>query len=178
MNAQPSLPSGWFGSEDIKVYRALVSTLPTQGKLIEIGCHYGRSLCSIADIIKAKQLKVYAIDIFEDWEYDGEKWTGPLVLQRFIDNINTFGIYKNVTIIKDRSDYIGYYLPSVNMVFIDGDHSYDQVTKELLQFKNKTRKLCGHDYNQPVSVKNALLRFYKEEDIILFPGSSIWQAPN
>jgi hypothetical protein len=60
-----NLPEGWFSPEDIKEYRRLVSRIPVGGTLCELGVWKGRSLCSVADIIKARDIHVYAVDTFE-----------------------------------------------------------------------------------------------------------------
>ena len=48
------LPDGWFHDGDIKQYRKLVEQVPDNGTIIELGVWKGRSLCSIADLIKKK----------------------------------------------------------------------------------------------------------------------------
>ena len=56
MKEKNKLPDGWFHVGDINKYRYLVNQLPNNAKIIELGVWKGRSLCCIADIIKAKNL--------------------------------------------------------------------------------------------------------------------------
>ena len=59
------LPQGWFHDKDIEMYRMLAEQVPDYGMIIELGVWKGKSLCSIADIIKKKNLIVYAVDTFK-----------------------------------------------------------------------------------------------------------------
>src|SRR6185437_12182924 len=60
-----ALPNGWFYPPDIAAYRDICKTLvPQGGKIAEIGTYRGRSLMSIAEILREKQIKVIAVDTF------------------------------------------------------------------------------------------------------------------
>ena len=37
----------------------------------------------------------------------------------------------------------------IDFVFIDADHSYEAVKKDILAWKDRTGFLCGHDYGHP-----------------------------
>lgn len=62
-----------------------------------------------------------------------------------------------------------------DMIFIDGDHTYEAVKKDYHLWKPKVRPggiLCGHDYHSYVGVKQAIDE--QQDEIILFPDETIW----
>lgn len=140
------LPSGWFYPEDIKVYRKLVSEMPDEGILVELGVWQGRSLCSVADIIKKKNIKVYAVDTFEGTENEGDahKEAKEIDLkQEFEKNLERFGI--KATIFKMTTDEAAKHIPEASLLFIDADHSYEAVKKDIQNYSAKVK--AGHDYS-------------------------------
>ena len=41
---------------------------------------------------------------------------------------------------------------SLDLCFIDADHTYEGVSKDILAYQSKVKKggiFCGHDYDQP-----------------------------
>jgi predicted O-methyltransferase YrrM len=68
------------------------------------------------------------------------------IWEQFVKNVGNF---KNLLPLKMSSlDAIHQFADkSVDMVFIDGDHSYEEVTKDIKAWFPKCRKIiCGHDY--------------------------------
>jgi len=145
------LPQGWFHDKDIEMYRMLAEQVPDYGMIIELGVWKGKSLCSIADIIKKKNLIVYAVDTFKGTTGKKEhKEAEEVDLQKvFTDNLNNFGIkaevYKMTTdeaskIINDKFD----------LIFIDADHTEEAVKKDIENWLPKCKGfIAGHDYEKP-----------------------------
>ena len=143
------LPTGWFHEGDIKLYRSLVELIPDNGSLLELGVWKGRSLCSIADIIIRKNIKVTVVDTFKGSENEPEEHEEAKRIdlkQVFIKNITSFGlkakIYAMTTDeaalkIKDKFD----------LVLIDCDHRFEFVNNDIKNYLPKCKRIiAGHDY--------------------------------
>ena len=150
---------GYFTEFDWLDYEHLVNNLPDNSYLVEVGNYRGRSLASISETIKRKNIKVLAIDIFdkvksdEYVEEDVEK-TKVGMHDDFINTMNEFGLQNNVTV------FVGTSLEGANyckkngiiptMVFLDDDHSYEYVSKEIDAWWPLVKiggVLSGHDYD-------------------------------
>lgn len=148
------LPEGYFSEYDIEDYRRLASQIPENGTMVEIGTFRGRSLCSISDIIKQRKINVIAIDTFEGTPTEVSELNGYYenedILSQFQNNIQRFGISEFVTIYKGDGAEYAKNLPdhSLDLVFIDADHSYEAVKRDIDSWKNKVKFegiLAGHD---------------------------------
>lgn len=147
------LPDGWFFEEDIKAYRFLANQVPDHGTIIELGVWKGRSLCSIADIIKRKQLKVYAVDTFLGTSNEGTVHDEAKIVNIqdiFEENMKNFGLYPKV--FSMTTDEASIKIPNTqkfDLVFIDADHSYEAVTRDINNWIPKCRGIiAGHDYER------------------------------
>jgi len=150
------LPDGYFFEEDIKVYNDLVLKLPDKACLVEIGCCLGRSICSIANHIINKNLKVIVIDTFLGTEHDkisAELYTENRNIKReLIDNLKRFQIDSFVSIIQATSEKAcsTFENESIDFVFIDADHSYPAVLQDIKLWNKKIKIngiIAGHDYH-------------------------------
>jgi hypothetical protein len=53
-----------------------------------------------------------------------------------------------LNVIRNISTEASKEVESADMVFIDGDHSYESVKEDILTWLPKTKKMiCGHDYS-------------------------------
>lgn len=64
-----------------------------------------------------------------------------------------------------------------DLVYIDGDHSYEAVKRDISDFMSRVKPgvgfLAGHDYNSETpGVRKAVLEFFPEERVELFADSS------
>lgn len=160
------LPEGWFYPEDIKEYRRLVSEIPDGGSLCELGCYKGRSLCSVADIIKRKNIKVTVIDIFTGTDNEVKEQDYQ---NEFEENVKRFGL--DVRTIKGYTfDVVKTIDENYDLVFLDADHSYEAVKQDILDWKDKTKVLAGHDYNSHIGVNKAVDELLGNVTI----GGTIW----
>jgi beta-1,4-mannosyl-glycoprotein beta-1,4-N-acetylglucosaminyltransferase len=152
------LPEGYFSTEDIQVYRSLVSNLPDNGSMVEIGVWKGKSLCSIADIIRSKNIKVYAIDTFKGTDNIDEQFLANEAKEHnirviFEENIRRFGIKNNVVIMEMDSIEAAKCIklkpePFIDFIFIDGDHMYENVKNDInawMPLMKDGKALAGHD---------------------------------
>jgi beta-1,4-mannosyl-glycoprotein beta-1,4-N-acetylglucosaminyltransferase len=151
------LPEGWFTDVDINTYRGMYESLPDHAAVIELGTWKGRSLCSVADIIQRKGIRVTAIDTFEGTDSTPEE-NATLVLEAkkvniqdiFEENLRAFGIRGYVTVIKGSSadTHTMFVDKTFDLLFLDADHSYDAVFNDIRNWYWKVKPhgiFAGHD---------------------------------
>ena len=181
MDTNLELPGGWFPKEDIEEYRRLYKLLPEYAITAEIGVFYGRSICSVADIIKEKNISVHCFDAFGRTErtdlfsrtgrriYFGKFFSMKTI---FMNNISFFGIESACTIHEGISWEMMRHLSNeiFDFIFIDGDHSYNgvfrDITISLLKLKKKG-VIAGDDYNHPPEegLREAVRKIFGENNI-------------
>ena len=168
------LPNGWFSPGDIDFYRYIYRELvPVGGKTAEIGCHRGRSICSVSDIIYDKRISVACIDMWEVWEC-----SNPDDKESFFRNIAKFQIEDCIEAqITHSLDAAGLYGREFDFVFLDGDHSYENVKAEIRAWGSKIKPggyLGGHDFNFYEGVNRAVLECYVNSEVRTRMDGNIW----
>ncbi len=149
---EQQLPDGWFSDSDIATYRKIYESLPDHAIAVEVGVWKGRSICSVADIILRKGIRVLAVDTFEGTESEGdahkEAVNGDIETQ-FRNNVASFGLSKSVTVIKQNSlDAADAFRDErFDFVFIDADHSSEAVRDDIDAWLPMADLLCGHDWS-------------------------------
>lgn len=148
---------GWWSDADAQFIYKIIKDI-NNGKIIEIGCFKGRSTASWIKKVIANNNEIFIIDNF----YGGinpdaeaskiQRKEGNKIKEIFMANMKKLGI--------NRSDY-GLYKSdsieasalfadsSIDMVFIDGDHEYKSVKKDIETYWQKLKIggiLSGHDF--------------------------------
>lgn len=154
--------------------------------LLEIGAYAGESTVYFANFFHT----VITIDPFIS-DYDKNDPTCKYmklenVYDLFLKNIDQ---HSNIIHIKDTSDraidYINKYttnLPPILVVYIDGLHTFDQVLKDIFNYKTLIAKngyLCGHDYHPKAwpGVCDAI-NSYQKPDCVFTDTSWLIRAPD
>lgn len=114
--------------------------------IVEIGSWKGRSTHALLSGCKGT---VYAVDHFlgsvaERDNAHAEAQTGD-VYREFMENVGNF---KNLKVLRmDNAEAVKQFEDnSVDMVFIDGGHTYEEVLDDIKRWLPKTKKIiCGHD---------------------------------
>ncbi len=125
--------------------------------IVEIGCYKGRSTYVLAS---GCQGKVYAVDPLNWkawWDHTGDTYSD---FQENMKEFSNLAVMRMTSAEAAVSDLIP---PMVDMVFIDGDHAYEEALKDLTLWAPRARKLvCGHDlyHNECPGVEQALNEFY------------------
>lgn len=155
---------GWFDFQDI--YDLAIEKFPN-GKFAEIGCWLGKSTAYMGQQLKKANANIefYAIDVWDTRATDQSlqqllKENGGDVYNIFIKNMidcevqNFIKPFKMTSLEACKS--IGD--KSMDFVFIDGSHTYEDVSADLKNWLPKVKTggiLAGHDFWHP-PIKQAL----------------------
>jgi predicted O-methyltransferase YrrM len=159
-----SIP-GWFDFQDLYQSRVTEAHSEEPSTFIEIGTCFGRSACFMGDTIKrsGKPIKFHTIDPFDESKLD-ESVSNHLVYTRECLKkpnismealarlfIRSCGMDDYVNVIKGRSADVAstFYNDSVDFIFIDGSHDYEDVKADIVAWWHKLkalRVLAGHDF--------------------------------
>jgi len=132
---------GWFAEEEadlliasVRKSASLESECSEDLSVVEVGSYCGKSTVVLGTTIKylgKKNLKLYAIDPHEDYEFGGFLKTYPILKE----NIRASNIDEYVEIVKSKSTDVQWCRP-ITFLFIDGLHDYDSVKSDFLHFKD------------------------------------------
>jgi predicted O-methyltransferase YrrM len=107
---------------------------------VEIGSARGRSACYIGMALKENGLgRLYAIDphTVTDWN-DSESVNSFETMKR---NLDIVGVSDRVEILRDRSEVVATgWSREIDMIFIDGDHTYEGVRRDWELFAPHIRE--------------------------------------
>jgi hypothetical protein len=164
-----SIP-GWVRSVELSWLYLIASTM---NSIVEIGSWRGRSTDAL---LSGCAGTVWAIDHFKGSKNERndlhQEATEKDISKIFLENV---GHYKNLKLLKmDSLEAVKRFEDkSVDMVFIDGAHTYREVKSDIKAWLPKTKKLiCGHDYDGK-GVKRAVDEIF--DDVNIF--DSIWIKP-
>lgn len=164
----------------------LLSTM--RGDLIgcEIGVAHGFNVVYFLDTLPTLK-KIYAIDPFILYDTDGSNQGTPGIFlsqnnannikNMFIKNIKPYGTRVEF-IHASSTDVFDQILDnSLDYIFIDGEHSYESVTRDLENYSQKVKQggiVSGHDFSWP-GVQNAVFKFIADSGIDLkFCNNDVW----
>ena len=137
---------GWMSNAELEwLYR----TAQNMETIVEIGSWKGRSTHALLSGCKGT---VYAVDHFKG--SNGEAVEHLEAQQHDIYDIflGNVGHFKNLKTLKMSSEQAAkkFKDKSVDMVFIDGEHTYEGVKKDIGMWLPKAKKIIsGHDYYWP-----------------------------
>ena len=130
----------------------------TKGKkevnIVEIGTYNAKTSICIADYLLRMKIipHIYTFDIYSLANSDG--WLAPYSIEKNVDMAKSLGLEKYINFIKiTPGDYakIQSVLSNIyiDVVYIDGDHTYEYAKNDILLAKNLTNSeslICGDDY--------------------------------
>ena len=153
---------------------------------VEIGTFKGQSIMYLAERIKElqKHIKLYTIDIFEYAEQQKDDENGRFIGVSFYDEFlkNIEPLKKYITPIKGNSHIVHdqFKDESIDFLFIDGDHNYDAVMKDLKFWYPKVKNggiISGHDYMWvDARVKRAVDQFFLFTGVYMDTGDSWYKV--
>ncbi len=173
---------GWFTDVEAEVYRSLVGAIRS-GVVVEVGVWKGRSIAAILDVCRANRNRLYAIDMSKPDLRDPGYHEAAVrdISEVFRRNLLLMGHASTVEIIREDSARASacFLDHSVDLVFLDADHSYEAVAKDLRAWIPKVARrgvLCGHDYASRPGVRRAVDEMFGARAAL--PGGSIWVVRN
>jgi hypothetical protein len=151
-------PSNWLPGEGIPTLLQGNQTL----KGIEIGVDYGTT--SVHLLKSMPGLTLYGIDpyiTYNDW-YGSEVSDREHVMSVMTERTKVFN-QRFVHVRKTSDDALNMFEDeSMDLIFIDGLHTYEQVLKDCQNYWTKLKKgglFCGHDFTTIQDVNNAVFYF-------------------
>jgi predicted O-methyltransferase YrrM len=167
--------NNWFSFRDF--YKEMA--LNTDYKVyVELGVWKGHSISYLASNLKNRNVKIYAVDIFEDWDKNKEVLNEvQYITQIYNKNLENAGVRNMITDIKSISWEAAdkFKDGEIDFIFIDADHSYTSVTKDIKAWLPKLKKggiISGHDYFTSLGVKQAVDELLG--DVTTIKKENIW----
>jgi predicted O-methyltransferase YrrM len=155
----------WFNYQEF--YKMIASK--NYDIVVELGVWKGHSVTFLANQIKKLGFngKIYAVDLWGD----SYQWTEPknkklksqvpVLYDIYTEVKKRGGVMDMITDLKGMSWEMAEKFEdgTVDFVFIDADHKYESVVKDIKAWLPKMREggiISGHDYNNPCGVKQAV----------------------
>lgn len=171
---------GYFDWESL--YSQIVSKSENTSHFVEIGCFKGKSSAYLATEINnsGKNIKLDCIDLWDDL-YDDKSGTLKStkvqcnLYETFLSNIEPVKHIINPIRCDSHTSSNFFKNESLDFVYIDANHFYDYVKKDIELWYPKIKKggiLAGHDFinNNNCQVKQAVEEFCKNNNLIVKPG--------
>ncbi len=156
---------GWFGGEEARILQKCVMEQQKRSKsdMLEVGSWKGRSSIIIASVL-AEDRRLWMVDHFEG----GPETTAPKpsifntrhkrrekawAFPELLENVVEWKVQNKVIILPLSSEKAASVVDEkFSLVFIDGDHRYEGVSKDCelwLPHLEKGGAIVFHDYNHP-----------------------------
>lgn len=148
---------GWFNMEE--QYRKLLDQVPINGTFVELGCWKGKSTCFLLEEVQKDGLRreIYIVDNFAGSTNTAQEKVvykdvnSSELYHEFRNNIKSMQHLISDIINMDSADAaVGFRNQSVDVIFIDAGHSYENVKADIQAWLPKMKKggiMAGHDYN-------------------------------
>jgi hypothetical protein len=181
---------GWFTFPNL--YSSIVNHYPEGSHFIEIGVWKGKSAAFMATEI-ANSNKNIRFDCIDTWRgseehldpssqyYEHNLVNNPdWIYNHFLENINP--VRKYINPIRENSLNASklYYDNSIDFIFIDASHDYENVLLDIKAWYPKVKKytgvIAGHDYTWGPEVKKAVHDFFDPKNIIIQESEGCWIA--
>tara|TARA_Y100001938_G_C8098620_1_gene439945 strand:+ start:5115 stop:5762 length:648 start_codon:yes stop_codon:yes gene_type:complete len=125
-----------------------------EGKAVEIGCWKGRATCAFKYQIPKDQFDLYCVDPFLGSSEHKALLNGASTRKEFEKNLKDRGLLDSVSILEKYSSEAAKEFDdeSLDIVFIDAEHDYDNVKLDILSWTPKLKSgglIIGHDYPEP-----------------------------
>lgn len=167
----------WMDFQDL--YSEMVKIYPDGSHFVEIGCWKGRSSSFMGvEIIKSgKRIKFDCVDPWiGDLDTLGEAYdpfipkntNSDWLYTEFVNNIKPVSLFIYPVRLRSSEAVKMYRNRSLDFIFIDGSHEYEDVKEDLFIWYSKVKKggtIAGHDYTTYPGVKKAVDEFFNPGEI-------------
>jgi hypothetical protein len=155
---QPQFGEDWFNYQDL--YQEMVEKFPIGSHFVEVGSWKGKSSAFMCvEIMNSeKQIKFDCVDTWEGSVEHKNNSELPNLYQIFKENMKPFEGYYNDLKMKSMEAVKLYEDESLDFVFIDASHEYEDVKDDISHWLPKVKKggiIAGHDYGFP-EIKKAV----------------------
>jgi SAM-dependent methyltransferase len=160
---------GWFDFSQL--YTTAAQNVPENGKMVEIGCWKGRSICYLGETLKAlnKDVHLYGVDTWAGSEEEAHQeyiegiGGKDAFFQEFKDNMKAAGVDDIVKAVRLTSIEAAATFPDefFDFIFIDADHHYQSVKDDIEAWLPKLKfdgTIGGHDYELNHEPSKGLVR--------------------
>lgn len=167
---RPEFGEDWFTYS--KLYQDIVKSFPSGSTFVEIGTWKGKSTAFMCVEIanSGKQIDFYCIDTFEGSVEHQTNPELPHLYDIFKSNMKPVeGYYKELRM-SSMEAVKKFENESVDFVFIDGSHEYEDIKDDINHWLPKVKKggvLAGHDYYFPPQPSSWGLRNSSNQNISL-----------
>jgi hypothetical protein len=175
---------GWY--DWASFYEAQVDALPHGAAVVEIGVYLGRSVIHLAQTMKArrKDLRLHAVNVYADGNSalaagSAGREGGTSICAAFTLNLERCGVADAVSVMEPTTYLAAQHFAdgSLNLVFVDGDHTEDGFARDLLYWLPKICPggiLAGHDILTFESVGRTLDRILGTGRYGVDPVQNLW----
>ena len=154
-----SVVPSWTSEDERRQVGALAYDLIDGSKIVEIGCLYGGST-AVMGLASPKS----SITVIDDFSWNPNEYPEGS-RAAFQKNMDTFDIHVNI--IEGDSRQIGkIWKDPIDLLVIDGGHSYEYIRADLELFAPKAEVVVCHDWDNPAwpSVRTAIEEFLKTDE--------------
>lgn len=131
-----------FNKEEAKALYDLASNLPEASNIVEIGVEFGRSTTVLGQVSKERGHKFVAIDAWlGEYSPQARKHVEDVLIKEWGLPIRLWS--------QKSGDVARMYLDRINLIHIDGDHTYDGVMEDCKKWLPKVAPdgyVCFDDY--------------------------------
>jgi len=175
-----SFGQNWFGYEEL--YKKFIDTAENGDIIVEVGVWKGKSVSylGVEAINSGKEITIYAIDTWlgsnvPEHNNDIYVQNGTLY-DLFLDNIKDLkSVIKPIRATSLEAVQL-FDDESLHAVFIDADHKYEEVRKDIQAWYPKVKVggfVSGHDCSYPHQPKNGVRQAVEE----FMPANEITMGP-
>lgn len=141
---------GWFDDQSAEALKRLIKEHRIK-TVVEIGTLFGKSTAFFCENVKEVRV-VDPFDMSHFWGDLPEELKGVDMFSQFYHNMKNLGYWGTKVLAvfrgKSQDENVIKDVPKADLIYIDGDHSYEAVKSDIINYIPKAKKLiCGDDYD-------------------------------
>jgi len=147
---------GWMSLPELLLLHRLAADVPAGGTVVEVGTWKGRSAIAMCDALDGKDgVSFHAVDTFlgnegieRMHERHGAEIAEDRIYREFLENSRPYPFVEVVRLSSAEAS-TQFETESIDLLFVDADHSFDQVLLDIRNWFGKVKVggvIAGHDY--------------------------------